>query len=179
MCLKPKNNSLIQVSVATKLRYKKSQAIKGLEQMVLEFDRAKHPLIPPAYVAPTLFRDDTPNGLIHCILKFFKVNGYHAEQLSNSNRRVDARKTFQNVTGALRTIGNVYWEPGSKDQADISVEVSGKVLLIRINHDLNTKTSPECRQNCSEIEEVVVSNFDQFSEWIRQTIEKIDNEKKD
>lgn len=172
MCIKPKNNSLNQTAVAVKPRYKKSPAIKELEQMVLEDDRRKHPLIPPSYIAPTLFRDDTPNGLIRCIVKFFKVTGYNAVQLSNSNRRVDTRKTFKNVTGGLRTIGNVYWKPKNKTEADISVEVSGKILLIKVNQDLNINSCDECKQNYPEAEEVVVSSFDQFYVWVRQTIQK-------
>jgi len=171
MCLKPKNNSLNQTAVTAKPRYKKSKAIKELEQMVLEDDRRKHPLISPNYVAFTSFRDDSTKGLIHCILAFLKSSGHQAKQVSKISKRIDNRTTFEDVVGQKRTIGSINRmpEPGNREPSDISATIFERSVSIKVEIGLFI----QCRahrdyQRTMEIigvKYVIATSFEQFKSW--------------
>lgn len=169
MCLKPRNLSVHQHDAPVKPRYKKSIAIKELEQMVLAADRAKHPLIPPQYVAPTTFRDDSPNGLIRCILTFLRLSGHQAEQMSSTIKRSDNRTIFEDVVGRKRIIGNIYAMPRSDKSGawDISASIFNSSVKIKIRpyqQNLVCNDYPGAIETIGE-KYLIATSFEQFKEW--------------
>ena len=169
MCLKPRNLSVHQHDAPIKPRYKKSNAIKELEQMVLAADRAKHPLIPPQYVAPTTFRDDSANGLMRCILTFLKLSGHHAEQMSNTGKRIDNRTTFEDVNGRTRIIGNIsYMRRSDKSGAwDIYASIFNSSVKIKIGPDQQNLVYADYPKVLEIFGEkfLIVTSFEQFMDW--------------
>lgn len=169
MYLKPRNISALQHEASVKPRYKKSIAVKELEQMVLDADRAKHPLIPPQYVAPTSFRDDSANGLIRCILTFLKLSGHPAKQISSTIKRSDNRTTFEDVNGRKRTIGSIsYMRRSDKSGAwDISAIIFNSSVKIKIGpyqQNLIYADYPKVLEIFGE-KFLIVSSFEQFMDW--------------
>ena len=60
----------------SKQPYKKSQAVKQLEKMANIAARAKNPNIPPEWLAPRKYRDDSANNLTKCIIHFIIIIKY-------------------------------------------------------------------------------------------------------
>jgi len=155
----------------TKPRYKKPDAVKLLEQQVLEYDRAKHPSIPPHYIAPTSFRDDTARGLIKCILALMKVSGHEAKEISAPGRRVDRRKSFIDVIGISRRIGTVQWESGvnPKNKADILATIDGWPIEVKVDMNIDSSLSPgidyQIPFDQAGTPRILVYSFTKFHEW--------------
>lgn len=151
--------------------YKKSLAVKKLEQMATDAARAKYPNTPPQWLAPRKYRDDTANGLTKCIIDFLKLSGWQAERISNTGRPIDERKTFIDVTGCQRTIGRVKWIPGSgtNGTSDISATIAGRAVKIEVKIG-SDRQSPAQREYQKAIEQaggiyIIARSFEQFLDW--------------
>lgn len=60
--------------------YKKSNAVKFLEQFANDVEKRKYPNEYAVWVKPQKFRDDNIEGLIDCLIKFLKLKNHWAER---------------------------------------------------------------------------------------------------
>jgi len=118
----------------TGTRYKKSPAVKALEVLADEKAREKHPDMPPQYLAPRHYRDDTANGLTRCIIEWLRLNGHQAERINTTGRYIDRSKVFTDTLGHSRIIGSGRWirTSGTRGSADISATVNGKAVKVEV-----------------------------------------------
>ena len=154
-----------------KQRYKKSDAVKHLEQLANAEARAKFPEIPPECLAPRKYRDDSANGLTKCIIEFIRLNGGQAERVSNTGRRIDTRQSFVDVTGRQQTIGSTKWIKGSgvNGTADISATIQGLSVKIEVKYGRDRQSEAQ-RLYQASIEQaggiyVIAKTFEQFFDW--------------
>ena len=166
-----KGNGNYTTAKVKKTPYKKSLAVKKLEQMATDEAQQKYPTIPSQWLAPRRYRDDTANGLTKCIIDFLKLSGWQAERISNTGRPIDERKTFIDVTGCQRTIGRIKWIPGSgqRGTADISATIAGRAVKIEVKIG-SDRQSPAQRDYQKAIEQaggiyIIARSFEQFLDW--------------
>lgn len=169
----PTPNSTVKVQ---KNPYRKSQSVKILESIATDEARRKFPEIPPDWLAPRKYRDDTANGLTKCIIDFLKFEGWQAERISNTGRPIDQRQTFTDVVGRTRTIGRTKWIPGTgtNGTADISATIAGRSVKIEIKIGFDRQS--EAQKNYQQAIEqaggmyLIARDFQQFYDWYNQTI---------
>jgi hypothetical protein len=131
-----------------KIPYRKSNAVKFLEEIANDAARANNPNTPPEWLAPRKFRDDSANRLTRCIIDFLKFKGWQAERIANTGRMIDTRcQTFADVTGRIRTIGSNKWIPGtgSNGTADISATIKGRSVKIELSMAATVKAKQKER----------------------------------
>jgi hypothetical protein len=162
---------------AQKIPYRKSQAVKYLEQLANDEVRAKNPNTPVEWLAPRKYRDDTANGLTKCVIDYIHINGGQAERISNSGRMIDTRCTFADVLGRTRIIGQTKWikGTGTNGTADISATVKGRSVKIEVK--IGNDRQSEAQKNYQRAVEqaggvyVIASSFEQFLEWFKGKFE--------
>lgn len=150
--------------------YRKSEAVKMLEALADACDAQKHPSIDPRYLARRLYRDDTANGLTKCVVEFLNLSGHVAERINSTGRYIDRSKTFEDVTGKVRTIGTGQWIPtsGIRGTADISATIGGRSVKIEIK--MKDRQSDDQKKYQKRIEAaggtyLIVRSFAEFYEW--------------
>lgn len=159
--------------VLKKPNYRKSLAVKLLEELSTNEARLKYPTVP--YLAPRTYRDDTANGLTNCIIQFIRLNFGQAERISTTGRRIDQRYTFEDVTGKSRTIGGSHWIPGTgcNGSADISATIAGRSVKIevKIGRDFQSEAQKQYQQAVEKAGGlyVIAKDFAGFYEWYNQT----------
>jgi hypothetical protein len=151
--------------------YKKSEAVKHLEQLANKAAQKKYPNTPPEWLAPRRYRDDTSNGLTKCIVDFLRLQGWQAERINNMGRPVDGTKTFVDVVGNVRSVGQVTWIPGTgtKGTADISATIAGQSIKIEVKMGRD-RQSDEQMQYQWTVEQaggtyVIARSFEGFLVW--------------
>ena len=143
-----------------KLPYKKTQAVKDLENSYTEF-YYKSRNTPQGLQIKKIFRDDTANGLTECVCKWLELNGFFAARI--------------NTTGTYSAKLKRYIYSGSKKgMADVTSVINGKHISIEIKIGKD-KPRPEQMKVKSEIEKaggnyIFVGNFDNFLEQINEII---------
>lgn len=172
------NGNLNHCKNTNKNRYCKSQAVKYLEQLANEAARNKYPNTPPSWLAPRKYRDDTANGLTKCIITFLLLQGYQAERINSTGRLIDKRKTYTDVVGRQRTIGQYEWVYGTGTQgtADISATIAGKSVKIEVKVE-SDKQSQAQRLYQQSVEQAggiyfIARSFEQFFDWYLNTFQK-------
>jgi len=156
--------------------YRKSRAVKLLEDMANADARQRMPTVP--YLAPRTFRDDSANGLTKCITAFLKLSGHQAERISSTGRPVDHRHTFTDVIGNRRTIGSMTWIPGTgtNGTADISATIQGRSVKIevKIGHDRQSDAQRRYQQQVEKAGGlyIIAKTFEQFYQWYIETFSK-------
>lgn len=157
-----------------KAPYKKSAAVKYLEALALESDRAKHPNMKPEYLAPRRYRDDSANGLTKCVIDFLKYTGNMAERVNSQGRFIDTTKRFTDVTGRLRQIGTAKWVPGTgqKGTADVhAVLKGGRSLFIELKTtDRQSNFQKEYQRKVEAVGAtyIIVRSLEQFLAWYNE-----------
>jgi hypothetical protein len=160
-----------------KLPYRKSHAVKLLEQLANDAARMKYPDTPPQWLAPRKYRDYSANGLTRCIIHFLNFKGHQAERINNTGRPIDQRKTFTDVIGRYRTIGSTKWIPGTgtRGTADISATIAGKSVKIevKIGSDRQSQAQKEYQRMIEAAGGmyVIARSFDEFFQWYNETFE--------
>jgi hypothetical protein len=154
--------------------YKKSEAVKHLEQLANKAAQKKYPNTPPEWLAPRRYRDDTSNGLTKCIVDFLRLQGWQAERINNMGRPVDGTKTFVDVVGNVRSVGQVTWIPGSgsKGTSDISATIAGQSVKIEVKMGRD-RQSDEQMQYQWTVEQaggvyLIARSFEEFLEWYKE-----------
>lgn len=160
---------IVQDKGNKKLPYRKGSAVKLLELLANEAARAKYPTVP--YLAPRTFRDDSANGLTKCILAFLRIKGHQAERINSTGRIVDKRKSYTDVVGRRRTIGNYEWvySNGTRGTADISAILGGRSMKIEVKIRSDRQSEAQHRYQ-QEVEKaggiyVIARDFQEFYDW--------------
>ena len=163
------NNS--KSKVIKNLPYRKSYAVKQLEQLATDEARASNPNTPPEWIAPRRYRDDSANGLTKCIIDFLKLFGWQAERIANIGRLIDTRCTFADVTGRSRTIGSSKWikGTGTNGTADISATIKGRSVKIEVKYNRDRQSEAQ-KAYQSQVEQsgglyFIATSFEQFLNW--------------
>lgn len=170
---KEKRPQFATPSATTKIRknpYRKSPAVKELETIANADARQKFPEIPPEWLAPRKYRDDTANGLTRCIIHFLKFKGQQAERINNTGRLIDDQRTFNDVLGRTRTIGKKKWikSTGTRGTADISAAIVGKSVKIEVKiSDRQSKSQKEYQQQVELAGGIyfIARTFEDFYSW--------------
>lgn len=151
--------------------YRKSPAVKELERVANEDARNKFPEIPPEWLAPRKYRDDTSNGLTKCIIHFLRFKGWQAERITNTGRFINQQTTYTYVIGKSRTIGQKKWIPGTgtNGTADISATIAGRSVKIEVKIGKDRQSSAQKVYQVS-IESaggiyVIAPSFEIFYDW--------------
>lgn len=165
----------------TKNPYRKSNEVKFLETMANNEARKNNPTMPPEWLAPRKYRDDSANGLTKCIIDFIRFTGNQAERISNTGRMIDTRCTFADVTGKTRTIGQTKWikSNGTNGTSDISATIAGKSVKIevKINADRQSKAQKNYQQSVINAGGLyfIATSFQQFFDWYNAQFESDEN----
>jgi len=115
--------------------------------------------------------DRTANGLTRCIIDFLNLSGWQAERINCTGRIIDTRKTYTDVCGFTRTIGNVKYgkTSGQRGTADISATIKGRSVKIevKIGADKQSQTQKEYEQSIIKAGGFyfIARNFQNFYEW--------------
>ncbi|MBT6763651.1 MAG: hypothetical protein HOA90_03850 [Prolixibacteraceae bacterium] len=155
----------------SKQPYKKSQAVKQLEKMANIAARAKNPNIPPEWLAPRKYRDDSANNLTKCIIHFIRLIGGQAERIANMGSLIDTRVTFNDVTDRTRTIGSKKWikGTGTNGTADVSATIKGRSVKVEVKHGKDRQSEVQCLyQRNIELAGglyVIATTFEQVYNW--------------
>lgn len=174
---KEKRPQFATPSTKTKIQknpYRKSPAVKELERLASEAARRKFPEIPPEWLAPRKYRDDSANGLTRCIIHFLRFKGQQAERINNTGRLIDNQRTFTDVVGKNRIIGEKKWikGTGTKGTADISAIIAGKSVKIevKIGSDRQSTAQKEYQQQVEQAGGVyiVARTFEDFYNWFTE-----------
>lgn len=134
----------------------------------------KYPDMPYRYLGR--WSDKTANGLTRMIIKFLKLEGWQAERISVTGRKVDNRKVVTNVIGQKQVIGSAYYIPSSmtKGSADISATIAGQSVKIEVKIGRD-KQSHEQIMYQMEIERaggtyIIAKDFETFVSWYRDFV---------
>lgn len=160
-----------------KAPYRKSAAVKMLEQLADADAARRFPSIDPRHLARRLYRDDTANGLTKCLVEFLNLSGHLAERINSTGRYIDRSQTFTDVVGRTRSIGSGQWLPtsGIKGTADISAVIRGRAVKIEVK--IKDRQSEDQKRYQERIEAaggtyLIVRSFTEFYEWYNNFIKQ-------
>jgi hypothetical protein len=181
MTTKEKRPQFATPSAKTKIRkkpYRKSLAVKELESTANAAARKKFPEIPPEWLALRKYRDDTANALTRCIIHFLKFKGQQAERINNTGRLINGQRTFTDVTGRTRTIGQKKWikGTGTDGTADISATIAGKSVKIEVKiSDRQSKAQQEYQRQVEQAGGIyiIARTFEDFYNWFTEKYPKL------
>lgn len=151
--------------------YRKSEAVKALEQLYMTDHRKRYPNMPEYARTCKKYEDRTANGLSRCIIDFIQLNGGQAERINCTGRYIDNSQVFTDVVGRTRSIGSGRWIPtsGSKGTADISATIRGRSVKIEVKIGKD-RMSEDQRNYQQKIEAAgglyfIARNFTEFKTW--------------
>lgn len=167
MCLKERINC--PRPVKTKDRIKKPKDVKTPEQESLEFKRAKHPLISSEHTLSASLSDDTPEGLIKCIMTFLEILGHPVKRISTKGQMIGNKRSND---------GSIHVDSGAiaKINANVFTSSNGFTIEIEIDMSINPQLRPgidyEIPFNKAGKPLIKVSSFRQFFSWYRKVFEE-------
>ena len=119
---------------------------------------------------PRTYTDKTANGLTKMIIDWINYNGGQAERINTTGRLIKA-KTYKDVMGITKTIGQDKWikGTGTLGSADISATIQGKSVKIEVKIGRD-KQSDVQKQYQEAIEKAggiyyIAKDFDSFYNW--------------
>jgi len=160
-------------------RYVKSEAIKELENLEFELQKAKYPNF--RYPVKPKRTDATTNGLTKCVISYIKLNGFHAERINSTGAIKDNRTTSTDVLGNIRTIGSVQWIKSNTQTgtSDISATIKGRSVKIEIKclFSGDRYQSESQKEYQRQIENsggiyIIVRTFEDFYNWFNAFIKQ-------
>jgi len=123
---------------------------------------------------PRTYTDKTANGLTKMIIDWINYNGGQAERINTTGRLIKA-KTYKDVMGITKTIGQDKWikGTGTLGSADISATIQGKSVKIEVKIGRD-KQSDVQKQYQEAIEKAggiyyIAKDFDSFYDWYNET----------
>ena len=160
-----------------KARYKKSDAIKHLENIADKSAREKYPMIPVECLALRKYSDKTANGLTKCIIDCLRFDGCQAERISTTGRIVNNQRVTTDIIGRTQLVGQAAkWIPGTgtKGSADISATIRGRSVKIEVKIGRDRQSNYQKQYQLS-IERaggiyIIARTFEQFLNWYNQFI---------
>lgn len=113
---------------------KKSEAVKHLEALAMDAQRAKYPNFPETARPKPRYSDATANGLQKCIIDFLRFSGWQCERIAVTGRYIDNSKVVTDVLGNKRKIGSGKYIPSSmqRGSADLSATIAGRSVKIEV-----------------------------------------------
>src|SRR5574343_1194734 len=159
-------------------------ALKILGSLKLEDIKRKYPTLPEYAIPLPKYSDKTANGLTKCIIDFLILSGHFAERTGNEGRVIDRRKTFTDVLGRTKQVGQIKRIPssGTKGTSDIKAVINGRMVAIEIK--IGNDRQSDAQKNYQEMVERagglywVVRTFDEFYNYFKQIAEYYKNEVK-
>ena len=144
-----------------KVRYKKPESVKKLEEHAFKKVKKDYPNFP--YPVKPKFRDNTTNELTKCVIAAIELTGGFVERVNSTGNKIE-------------TSNGVKWVKGSskKGTADLHCLISSISVKIEIKcKHTNDKQSEAQKQYQKEIEKaggiyVIVRDFDGFCDWYRK-----------
>ena len=129
----------------------------------------------PDYIPKVKYTDKTANGLTRCVIDWITLNGGQAERINTTGRLIKA-KTYKDVMGITKTIGQDKWikGTGTLGSADISatipVFISGKKIGLSVKIEVKIGKDYQKSEQIKYEEDVkkaggyyyIVKNFDDF-----------------
>ncbi|MFA5298834.1 MAG: hypothetical protein WC389_11570 [Lutibacter sp.] len=122
---------------ARKLPFRKSEAVKELEQLAMVEARRLHPDIPDSVLCPRVFRDDRANNLTKCVVEYIRLKGGFASRINNQgtfNRKLNkyipstSRKGLADVMATFRGLSlHIEVKAGKDVQSDEQKKVESEV----------------------------------------------------
>jgi hypothetical protein len=108
--------------------YRKSDAVKKLEQLATNAARLKHPTLPEHALVSRKFRDDSANGLTSCIVTYITISGGFASRINNQG-------TYRAKLGQ--------YTPGTSRRGLAKVMATYKGLSLNIEDKIGTDKQSE------------------------------------
>ncbi len=146
-----------------------------MEKLANQAAHLKYPEIPRECLARRKYSDNNANGLTKCIIDFIRLHNGQAERINNMGRRISNKRTFTDVLGNQRIIGNSKWIKGSgtNGTADISATINGLSIKIEVKHGKDRQSEAQ-KQYQKTIEQsggiyVIARDFEQFMDWYNAT----------
>lgn len=156
--------------------YKKSSSLKDLEKLSLELKKVQYPNNP--YPVGDIFRDDTANELTRAIIAYIRLKGGQAERISTTGRPIVQTKSFTDVIGRTRVIGNSYWIKGTgvKGSADLSATIAGRSVKIEVKKGTDRQSQAQ-KDYQKQVETAfgiyyIAKDFESFVTWFNLIFEK-------
>ncbi len=160
-----------------------NSGLEALKKLASERVREKYKSVPEFAIPTQKFSDKTSNQLSKSILNWICLNGYQAERIAVTGRRIDRRKTITDGIGRKKVIGSVDWikssmQPGT---ADISATINGKSIKIeiKIGKDKQSEAQKTYQQQVEKAGGIylIVKDFQCFYEWFLDFVGKgVENE---
>jgi hypothetical protein len=118
------NTNRIRANIDKRIFKCKSPALKLLSEIATNAVASKYPTIPREYIVVRKFDDRTARGMTK-VITYIRLMGGQAERTSSTGRRIEGTKTFIDVSGFTRQVGNVTWIPGTgtRGSSDISATI--------------------------------------------------------
>jgi len=161
------------------------KAKEQFKALLMQDHKRRYPDFPEHCRYIGRWTDKTSNGLTKMIIKFLQLNGWQAERISVTGRKVDNRKVVQNVIGQQQVIGSAYYIPTSmqKGSADISATIAGQSVKIevKIGRDKQSHEQIEYQMGIERAggTYVIAKDFETFYPWyqdfVSNTVTKNEN----
>lgn len=157
----------------------KKENKQRLIDLELEYKKEKYPSMPIEYLTTKTYNDNSANALTKSVIAWITLNGYQAERISNTGRVIDNRKTYKDVLGVRKVIGDIKYikGQGTNGTADISATIKGRSVKIEIKYGKDRQS--EAQKHYQDMIEraggvyVIVKDFDSFVEWYENFIKNI------
>jgi hypothetical protein len=140
-----------------------------LHELKVERYSITHPSIPPNYIAKTVYKDQTANGLTKAICDWINLHGYQAERINTMGTAREKKTTGGKVIGVTWTKGT-----STAGSADISATIKGRSVKIEVK--IKDRQSEAQKRYQEHIEKAggiykIFRDFDSFVEWYEKFIQ--------
>lgn len=158
-------------------RHIKSEAVKALENLIFEQQKARFPNFP--YPIKPKYSDSDTNSLTRCVIDYIRYHSGQAERVNSTGFLKDNRKSSIDVLGRTRSIGSTQWIPGNGQTGTSDIHATIKSISIKIEIKCkatgDNKQSEGQRQYQKEIEAsggvyLIVRTFEDFYNWLNEFI---------
>jgi hypothetical protein len=158
-----------------KVMYKKSEAVKKLEELAFENQIKKYPNFP--YHPKPKYTDSDTNRLTKCVIDYIELRGYQAERINSTGAIKDKRQTSTDVLGNIRSVGSIEWTKSTSQTgtSDISATIQGRSVKIEIKCKATGDNYQSEGQKVyqKQIEQaggtyLLVRTFDDFYNWFNR-----------
>ncbi len=151
----------------------KSEAVKHLEAIAMDAQRAKYPNFPESARPRPKYSDATANGLQKCIIDFLRFSGWQCERIAVTGRYIDNSKVVTDVLGNKRKIGSGKYIPSSmqRGSADLSATIAGRSVKIevKIGRDKQSDAQKEYQRQVERAGGIyiIATSFELFHQWYK------------
>lgn len=158
-------------------KYRKSEALKVLENLAFKDLVSQYPNTPLKYLPKPAFSDKDANSLTKAIIKYIWLTGGQAERINSMGRQIDRRERVTDVCGRTKDIGSLQWIKGNgtTGTADISATIAGRSVKIEVKCAATGDRYQSEAQKAYERSILkaggiyfIATDFEQFYKWYNQ-----------